>query len=171
MYSWGVLHHTGDVWRALANAQRAVADGGMFYIALYSADIETKPEYWLKIKQEYNKAGPWKRRRMEWWYVWAHIMHRRFWRFPDLIRRIVQYRLSRGMNFFADMRDWLGGWPMQFVHDRDVIDFLEGEHGFQACQDKTGEANTEFVFRRQAKACSQGAPALSELLCHIAAET
>src|SRR5262249_12640164 len=31
VYSWGVLHHTGDVWRALANAQKTVADGGLFY--------------------------------------------------------------------------------------------------------------------------------------------
>ncbi len=136
VYSWGVLHHTGDVWRALANAQRTVADGGLFYIALYSADIEAKPEYWLKVKQEYNNAGPWKRRGMEWWYVWTHIMYRRFWRVPDLIKRIVHYRVSRGMSFFADVRDWLGGWPMQFVHDRDVIDFLEKKHGFKLAKHK-----------------------------------
>src|SRR3954468_18473496 len=28
VYSWGVLHHTGDQWRALANASALVADGG-----------------------------------------------------------------------------------------------------------------------------------------------
>ena len=48
VYSWGVLHHTGDVWRALANAQRTVAENGIFYIALYSADVQTDPEFWLK---------------------------------------------------------------------------------------------------------------------------
>ena len=155
VYSWGVLHHTGDVWRALANAQNTVADGGMFYIALYSADVQTDPEFWLKIKQEYNRADSFKRWRMEWWYVWAYIMHRRIWMFPNLIRRTVQYRLSRGMNFFADIRDWLGGWPMQFVHDRDVIKFLEGERGFKLAKIKTGEANTEFLFQRQAEGVTQ----------------
>ena len=37
VYSWGVLHHTGDVWHALENASRAVANHGLFYVALYSA--------------------------------------------------------------------------------------------------------------------------------------
>lgn len=32
VYSWGVLHHTGDVWRAVDNAARTVADGGLLYI-------------------------------------------------------------------------------------------------------------------------------------------
>ena len=30
VYSWGVLHHTGDVWRALDNASKTVADAGTF---------------------------------------------------------------------------------------------------------------------------------------------
>jgi 2-polyprenyl-6-hydroxyphenyl methylase/3-demethylubiquinone-9 3-methyltransferase len=149
VYSWGVLHHTGDIWRALFNAQRTVADNGLFYIALYSADMQSDPGYWLRIKQEYNKAGSWKRRRMECSYIWNHIMFRRIWKIPDLVKRIVQYRFSRGMSFFTDVRDWLGGWPMQFVHDRDVVDMLEKQHGFACLKMKTGEACTEFVFRKQ----------------------
>lgn len=148
VYSWGVLHHTGDVWRALANAQRAVADGGLFYIALYSADVQPDPEFWLRIKQEYNRAGVMKRWRMEMWYMWVYVMHRRFWLLPHLIVRIIKHRLVRGMSLFADVRDWLGGWPMEFVHDKDVIDFLEGQHGFSLANIKTGEACTEFVFSR-----------------------
>jgi 2-polyprenyl-6-hydroxyphenyl methylase/3-demethylubiquinone-9 3-methyltransferase len=48
-------------------------------------------------------------------------MYRRVANTSDLIKRIIQYRFSRGMSFFTDVRDWLGGWPMQFVHDRDVV--------------------------------------------------
>jgi len=148
VYSWGVLHHTGDVWRALANAQRLVTDGGTFYIALYSAEMQKDPEFWLRIKQEYNKADSLKRWRMECWYVWNYVMCRRIWRLPHLIKRIVEYRFSRGMSFFADVRDWLGGWPMQFVHDQEVVDFLEGKCGFKLVNIKTGEACTEFVLYR-----------------------
>ena len=163
VYSWGVLHHTGDVWRALANAQKTVAKDGTFYLALYSADVQTDPEFWLKIKQEYNNAGPWKRWRMEWWYVWTYVMYRRLSRLPDLIKRIVQYRFSRGMSFFADVRDWLGGWPMQFVRDQDVIDFLEKKHGFKLANIKTGEACTEFVFRRQGWSAAGSISSASEV--------
>src|SRR6185437_7507225 len=62
VYSWGVLHHTGDVWRAIDNASKAVADGGLFYIALYSADMEPNPDFWLRIKREYNQGSSWKKR-------------------------------------------------------------------------------------------------------------
>src|SRR5215469_12983370 len=50
VYSWGVLHHTGDVWKAIGNASIAVAEGGLFYIALYSADVQPNQEFWLRIK-------------------------------------------------------------------------------------------------------------------------
>jgi len=160
VYSWGVLHHTGDVWRALANAQRLVTDGGTFYIALYSAEMQKDPEFWLRIKQEYNEADSLKRWRMECWYVWNYVMCRRIWRLPHLIKRIVEYRFSRGMSFFADVRDWLGGWPMQFVHDQEVVDFLEGKCGFKLVNIKTGEACTEFVlYRPPVAAVSAALPA------------
>ena len=151
VYSWGVLHHTGDVWRALANAQKPVADGGLFYISLYSSDMQPHQEYWLNIKKEYNQAGPFKRWRMMWWYVWEHMMSKKPSRFPLVIHKIVNYRFTRGMSLFSDIRDWLGGWPMQFVADQDVVDFLEQKHGMRLLNIKTGEACTEFVFERPVK--------------------
>jgi len=33
VYSWGVLHHTGDVWNAIRQACGRVAPGGLLYIA------------------------------------------------------------------------------------------------------------------------------------------
>lgn len=147
VYSWGVLHHTGDVWRALDNAAKTVADGGLFYIALYSEDVQTDPEYWLKIKQEYNKASQIKRWYMEWSYVWVHLMCRNIRNAPDVLRLIARHQFTRGMNFFADIRDWLGGWPMQFTRDADVVKFLE-DRGFVLTNIKTGEACTEFLFSK-----------------------
>jgi 2-polyprenyl-6-hydroxyphenyl methylase/3-demethylubiquinone-9 3-methyltransferase len=82
---------------------------------------------------------------MEWWYVWVYVMGRNPFRFPHVLWRIARHRLTRGMSFFADIRDWLGGWPMQFTRDADVIKFLE-ERGFVQKNIKTGEACTEFLF-------------------------
>ena len=55
VYSWGVLHHTGDVWHAIENAASRVKPGGIFYIALYSADVQIDPgpDFWLGIKKKY----------------------------------------------------------------------------------------------------------------------
>jgi 2-polyprenyl-3-methyl-5-hydroxy-6-metoxy-1,4-benzoquinol methylase len=151
VYSWGVLHHTGDVWRAIDNVQNTVMDGGLLYIALYSADVQTDPEFWLRMKKQYNEAGSLERSKMEWWYIWNFVMNRNPARIPYLAFRIVRHRLTRGMSFFADIRDWLGGWPMEFVRDQDVIDHMEKQRGFKLSNIKTGEACSEFVFERYKK--------------------
>ena len=36
VYSWGVLHHTGNMWKALENACIPLKKGGIFFIALYN---------------------------------------------------------------------------------------------------------------------------------------
>jgi SAM-dependent methyltransferase len=150
VYCWGVLHHTGDVWQAIHNAQSIVAAGGMFYVALYSSDV-VSPEaqnFWLEKKHDYNKSGRLKRAYMMWWYIWTYQMQSQWRRFPEFARRAAAYKVNRGMNIFSDIRDWLGGWPMQYVADQKVVDLLEQQCGFELVNVSTGEACTEFLFRR-----------------------
>jgi SAM-dependent methyltransferase len=150
VYCWGVLHHTGDVWRAIRNTQRTVANGGQLYLALYSADADFQPskEFWIEVKKEYNSADPLRRWLMMWWYVWAFYLYKDPKKIPEFLHRAATYKMKRGMNIFADIRDWLGGWPMEYVADQAVIDLLERDHGFQKINLATGQACTEFLFRR-----------------------
>ena len=148
VYSWGVLHHTGDMWRALRNAQRTVANNGFFYIALYSADVQPDKEFWLDVKREYNRSNALKKQALVYWYIWNYGMGRDIKRLPAVVNQILTYRFKRGMNYFTDVRDWLGGWPMEFAADQDAVDFLEGEHGFKLVNVATGHANSEFLFQR-----------------------
>src|SRR6266581_5563513 len=46
VYSWGVLHHTGDMWRALGNITGLVGPGGRLFIALYN-DQGSTSRRWL----------------------------------------------------------------------------------------------------------------------------
>lgn len=149
VYSWGVLHHTGAMWQAIGNAQTTVADGGNLYIALYSADADFKPskEFWLDIKQKYNRAGWFGRERMLWWYVWNFVLDRKLSKLPELIKRTWQYKFQRGMDLYADIRDWLGGWPMEYAGDQQTVDFLQ-QFGFRLANLKTGEACSEFLFQK-----------------------
>lgn len=149
VYSWGVLHHTGDVWHAIRNAAQCVKPGGTFYIALYSADvqIDPPPEFWLEVKKKYVAAGWMTRRLMDAWYVWRFQLNRNIFRLPEFMRRVRDYKENRGMDVFTDIRDWLGGWPMEFVRDADAISFCE-KLGFKLKNIATGEANTEFLFVR-----------------------
>ena len=153
VYSWGVLHHTGDVWRAIRNAAGRVPPGGRFYIALYSADVQKDPtpEFWLDVKRRYNAASEFGKQRMVLWYIWRFAMGRNPLRLPVVIKHIFDRRRFRGMRYFTDIRDWLGGWPMEFVYDRDAVAFCE-QLGLVLERIKTGEANTEFLFKRPAEA-------------------
>jgi SAM-dependent methyltransferase len=160
VYSWGVLHHTGDVWRGIRNAASRVRDGGVFYLALYSADVQKDPppEFWLDVKRRYNRATWLGKRRMDLWYIWRFAMGQDVRKLPVILARVIGFgghRRGRGMSFFTDVRDWLGGWPMEFVYDREVIQFCEG-CGLVLDKIRTGEANTEFLFRRPP--ASQAAP-------------
>jgi 2-polyprenyl-3-methyl-5-hydroxy-6-metoxy-1,4-benzoquinol methylase len=150
VYSWGVLHHTGDVWHAIRNASSRVKPGGLFYIALYSADVQKDPppEFWLKVKQKYVTSGLFTRRCMEFWYVWRFEMYKKIYYFPIFIRNTIEYKKNRGMNKWTDIRDWLGGWPMEFVYDADAIKFCH-KLGFRLENIATGHANTEFLFIRE----------------------
>jgi 2-polyprenyl-6-hydroxyphenyl methylase/3-demethylubiquinone-9 3-methyltransferase len=147
VYSWGVLHHTGDVWTAIRYAASRVKPGGLFYIALYSADvqIDPTPEFWLQIKKRYVSSGALTRRSLEAWYIWRFVLGRSLRKLPEFIRRAREHKKKRGMNMFTDIRDWLGGWPMEFVFDADVVRFCT-DLGFRLRRMKTGEACTEFLF-------------------------
>jgi SAM-dependent methyltransferase len=150
VYSWGVLHHTGQMWQAVRNAQSCVADGGMFFIALYSSDADFVPskEFWLEIKQEYNRARPLTKKMMVWWYVWRFGMQENIRLLPTVLKQILTYKFQRGMNYFVDVRDWIGGWPMEYAGDQETVDLLEGDYGFELVNVATGHACSEFLFRR-----------------------
>lgn len=171
IYTFGVLHHTGDTWSALTNARIPLSPNGVFYLALYSytnyynlhvAHENPTPEQWLEIKQRYNRAGILGKRVMEWQYVFQTFLWKKwdhFWwelknmpikaiqRIWDFGKEISVYQESRGMEFWTDVRDWLGGWPMDFVKESEVVEFVESRLGLELLDMITGEGNTEFVFQ------------------------
>jgi 2-polyprenyl-6-hydroxyphenyl methylase/3-demethylubiquinone-9 3-methyltransferase len=151
VYSWGVLHHTGEMWQAIANAADLLRPGALIYLALYSADMHVHPpqEYWLEVKQRYNQAGPLRRWTMEIWYIWRHVMKCNPVALPGLVRTILTYKTCRGMSFLTDAKDWLGGWPMEFAKDRDVLKYFLEERGCTLENLRTGMGNTEFLFRQR----------------------
>jgi 2-polyprenyl-6-hydroxyphenyl methylase/3-demethylubiquinone-9 3-methyltransferase len=154
VYSWGVLHHTGSMWEAVRNAQSCVRDGGIFYIALYAKDVQPEADMWLRVKKEYVENGWLKRRQLEWWYIWTYMLGKDAKRLPEFFKRMSEHRKTRGMDLMTDIRDWLGGWPMEFAGDQETVDLLEGECGFRLVNVSTGEACSEFLFEKT------GAPAV-----------
>ena len=60
---------------------------------------------------------------------------------------------SRGMAFFTDLLDWLGGYPFEVAKPEEVFDFFRAR-GFNLLKLKTegsGHGNNEFVFLKCAE--------------------
>ena len=141
VYSWGVLHHTGAMWEAVRKAALPLKPGGDFYIALYSSDnyVDPPPEFWIRVKRAYNQADSMTRKLMELKYVNRFVVR------AGALSHIANYGL-RGMSFWTDVRDWLGGYPMEFAGFRETMEFCKAKLGLDLVNAKTGEGCTEYLF-------------------------
>ncbi|MGH7963426.1 MAG: class I SAM-dependent methyltransferase, partial [Candidatus Binatia bacterium] len=151
VYSWGVLHHTGDMWRALGNVAALVRPGGLLFISIYN-DQGGASRRWKTVKQIYNRSAPGR------WLTTSVVVPYFVLRAAaiDLLRRrnplnvYRDYQKSRGMSYTHDWFDWLGGYPFEVAKPEEVF-ALYREHGFALERLKTrggGLGCNEFVFRK-----------------------
>lgn len=154
VYSWGVLHHTGEMWRALENTVGLMKEESFLYIALYtdSEYFGLPKEFWLDVKQRYNRGGWLMKRKMGFWYFWEFYLHKRLSALPDLLKQARDYKKSRGMAIYTDAVDWLGGWPMEYSTEEEVKRFGTEKMGLTLINIKTGQANIEYLFFRTGRA-------------------
>jgi SAM-dependent methyltransferase len=110
VYSWGVLHHTGDMWRTIERAATLVKPGGLFVIAIYTKTPAC--EFWRREKRFYKSAPGFVQWMMRTAYMSAFLgfLPVTGWRPIAFVRN---YKKSRGMNFSNDVHDWLGGYPYE----------------------------------------------------------
>ena len=149
-YSWGVLHHTGALWKSFENAAGLMNTSGVFYVALYTETyVEGLPkEYWLSVKQNYNRASSFGKKVMEVRHLWMFYLYKRIRNIPHLIKQVKEYKALRGMELYTNLKDWLGGWPMEYSSQEEVIDHAH-DLGLSLINFKSGEANLEYVFCRK----------------------
>lgn len=123
VYSWGVLHHTGDQWTAIRNAASFVAPGGVFIIAIYKKTPLCS--FWKIEKKTYTLMPKWMRPVFDILFatilVLAHTLSGK-----NPIRYIQNYRQERGMRFMNDIADWLGGYPYESASPAELQNFCEG---------------------------------------------
>ena len=152
VYSWGVLHHTGQMWAAIENAASRVGQGGMFAIALYN-DQGIRSRVWRKIKQVHCASAPGRWLTSVVFYplfalaqLLVDLLHGRN---PVATYRSY-HRSARGMSVVHDWADWLGGYPFEVATPGDVFHFMQ-DRGFALVTMKTTSSPgcNEFVFRRE----------------------
>ncbi len=144
VYSWGVLHHTGDLWTAMDNAIIPRKPDGVVYLALYSSDqyVEPPANHWVRIKKSYNQRGALGKRIMEWKH--ASRLFVGGLRSGVMPWTVMRNAGVRGMNFWTDIRDWLGGWPIEFASYVEVEQWA-ARHGLTIVNAVLGEGCTEYV--------------------------
>ena len=121
VYSWGVLHHTGEMQRALRIAAAQVAPDGQLALALYG-----KTRYcglWKRIKRWYVGATPEQKSRAERLYTRLFGLYLLL-RGKRLSTHIANYNKKRGMDYHHDVRDWIGGYPYESIAPRELSELL-----------------------------------------------
>ncbi len=151
--AWGVLHHTGDLWRAVDNVQALVVPGGRLFLAIYNHQVYwSRLNRWMKwayvsspLPGKWLIAGP---------YVTAKLLRGLV---KDLVllrnplARFREKKKSRGMSTWHDWIDWVGGYPFEVAKPEQVFDFLR-TRGFELTALATcggGHGCNEFVFERK----------------------
>jgi 2-polyprenyl-6-hydroxyphenyl methylase/3-demethylubiquinone-9 3-methyltransferase len=154
VYSWGVLHHTGAMHKAIENASILVDTGGTYVIALYR---KTRLCWaWNLEKRWYYQASSRAQSAVRTLYLdfmrVAFVLSRR--NFNDYKSN---YRGNRGMDLDHDIHDWLGGYPYESIRPTDVAKELT-KLGFEHQRSKVrpyslglfGSGCDEYVYRRVA---------------------
>ncbi len=154
VYSWGVLHHTGDMWSAISKAGALVKGNGVFIIALYHRTPSCN--LWRIEKKFYAHTGKWQQWIIRCIYKAAFIAGLlSTGRNP--FKYIPGYKGSRGMNWHHDVHDWLGGYPYESTTQSEIVPSLQNigfevVRIFQASTTRTGIFGAgcdEYVFRRK----------------------
>jgi 2-polyprenyl-3-methyl-5-hydroxy-6-metoxy-1,4-benzoquinol methylase len=156
VYSWGVLHHTGEMWRALANAALPVAPAGKLFVAIYN-DTGSQSTRWKWIKRTYNRLPrllrpPFALAMMAPEEGKAMLRSLVLLRPSEYARRWTRYDENRGMSRWHDIVDWVGGHPYEVAKPEEIFDFYR-ERGFNLTKMKCGGVGlgcNEFVFEKRA---------------------
>jgi 2-polyprenyl-3-methyl-5-hydroxy-6-metoxy-1,4-benzoquinol methylase len=151
VYSWGVLHHTGNMMRALNNAMIPVSDQGILFIAIYN-DQDISSRLWKKIKKTYCSDWLGKLLVSSVFVPWFALqgMAIGLIKFKNPLGQFSNYKNKRGMSIYHDWIDWLGGYPFEVAKPEVIFD-LYRNHGF--ILEKLITTNrlgcNQFVFRKQ----------------------
>lgn len=154
VYSWGVLHHTGQMWSALDYARLPVAADGKLFIAIYN-DTGSQSRRWRWIKRTYNNLP--RVLRLPFLLVVAAPGETK-----SVVRSILTLEMreyfrswteahpERGMSRWRDLVDWTGGYPYEVAKPEEIFDFYRAR-GFSLTRMQCGGVGlgcNQFVFEK-----------------------
>jgi 2-polyprenyl-6-hydroxyphenyl methylase/3-demethylubiquinone-9 3-methyltransferase len=120
VYSWGVLHHTGDMWRAIDIACSLVNPAGQLSLAIYAKTPMDAP--WKVEKRIYKSLPPFAQAILRTGFIGV-IMAARTARGKNPLS-VLKEPLQRGMSITNDVHDWLGGFPYDTATVEELTAFV-----------------------------------------------
>lgn len=123
VHSWGVLHHTGDMWRAIKMAASQVGPGGRFVLSLYNKTPSCG--FWTWEKEFYSKAPNFVQATLRGAFKSVKFS-RMLLTGENPFAYVRDYHTNRGMDWSHDVHDWLGGYPYESASPESVRSFLHG---------------------------------------------
>ena len=156
VYSWGVLHHTGEMWKAIDNVSVLCKSNSLLFIAIYN-NMGGASRRWTKIKKNYCQL-PHSLKMPFAIAVMTPILLRSFLIYAvqgKVIRFFSEkynYKTKRGMSWWYDQIDWIGGYPYEDAKPEEIFWFLH-KKGFSLRNMTTcggGIGCNQFVFQKEA---------------------
>ena len=126
VYSWGVLHHTGEMWNALNYIDHNVKEQGKLFISLYN-DQGFMSKIWKFIKKLYVKTPRFLRFIIVFpclIALWGPITLRDFLKLKPFASW-KNYNKQRGMAAYRDLLDWVGGYPFEVASPDKIFHFYK----------------------------------------------
>jgi 2-polyprenyl-3-methyl-5-hydroxy-6-metoxy-1,4-benzoquinol methylase len=150
VYSWGVLHHTGNMNRAFDNIDIMVKHKGNLFIAIYNDEGHISVR-WRKVKKLYN-SGFFGKALVVSTYI-PYFVLRLFFsdlkRFKNPFKRYKDYKTERGMSRFYDWFDWLGGLPFEVATPEYVFEhYKKKNYTLLKLKTRNRSGCNEFVFQK-----------------------
>lgn len=142
VHSWGVLHHTGEMEKGIRHAASLVAPGGFFILAIYNRHWSSL--IWSYIKWTYVKLPKWAQKATIW--LLFPVIYAAKWLVTGKDPKIQE----RGMDFYYNVVDWVGGHPYEYATRESIVSAVAGL-GFSAVRVIPAIVPTgcnQFVFRR-----------------------
>ena len=154
VYSWGVLHHTGEMNIAIKNSINYCKKNSILFIALYEKTIYCK--MWRMIKKFYNNTN-----RINQFLLLNFYNILKIFGLLITLKNpylyVKNYRSNRGMSFIYDQIDWIGGYPYESINKTELLKIIGSD--FKLLQYKRaktglfrsilGTGCSEYVFKKK----------------------
>lgn len=152
VYSWGVLHHTGNMYEAFDNVAQLLNTNGKLFISIYN-DQGDPSKRWYWIKKTYNQSNQIIKLLLIFYTLfrcWTIRFIKDLLKTGNFLTTWSTYSKNRGMSAWHDLIDWVGGYPFEVAKPEQVFDFFK-ERNFNLQYLKTcagGVGCNEFIFSK-----------------------